>query len=76
MVLVALTLLAIPRVAGEFVVSIARSNALSKKVENHVHSLAFFTTYYNFAKVHSKLRMSAAMAAGVADRLRGILATS
>jgi len=45
------------------------TNAFSKKVENHVHSLALFTTYYNFVKVHSKLRMSPAMAAGVADRL-------
>jgi hypothetical protein len=23
------------------------TNAFSKKVENHVHSLALFTTYYN-----------------------------
>ena len=45
------------------------TNAFSKKVENHVHSLALFTTYYNFVKVHSKLRMSPAMAAGVVDRL-------
>jgi IS1 family transposase len=45
------------------------TNAFSKKVENHLHSLALFTTYYNFVKVHSKLRMSPAMAAGVADRL-------
>jgi hypothetical protein len=45
------------------------TNAFSKKVENHVRSLALFTTYYNFVKVHSKLRMSPAMAAGVADRL-------
>lgn len=44
--------------------------AFSKKVENHVHSLALFSTYYNFVKVHSKLRMSPAIAAGVADRLR------
>jgi hypothetical protein len=45
------------------------TNAFSKKIENHVHSLALFTTYYNFVKVHSKLRMSPAMAAGVSDRL-------
>jgi hypothetical protein len=45
------------------------TNAFSKKVENHVNSLALFTTYYNFVKVHLKLRMSPAMAAGVADRL-------
>ena len=45
------------------------TNAFSKKVENHVHSLALFTTYYNFVKVHKTLRMTPAMAAGVADRL-------
>ncbi len=45
------------------------TNAFSKKVENHAHSLALFTTYYNFVKVHSKLRTSPVMAAGVADRL-------
>jgi hypothetical protein len=45
-----------------------RTNAFSKKVENHVHSLALFTTYYNFVRVHKTLRMSPAMAAGVADR--------
>jgi len=45
------------------------TNAFSKKVENHVHSLALFTTYYNFVRVHKTLRMSPAMAAGVSDRL-------
>jgi hypothetical protein len=46
-----------------------RTNAFSKNVENHAHSVALFATYYNFVKVHSKLRMSPPMAAGVADRL-------
>ena len=45
------------------------TTAFSKKVENHVHSLALFTTYYNFVRVHKTLRMSPAMAAGVVDRL-------
>jgi hypothetical protein len=45
------------------------TKAFSKKVENHAHSVALFATYYNFVKVHSKLRRSPAMAAGVADRL-------
>ena len=48
------------------------TNAFSKNVENHVHSLALFTTYYNFVRVHKTLRMSPATAAGVADRLWGI----
>jgi hypothetical protein len=45
------------------------TNAFSKKVENHVHSLALFTTYYNFVRVHKTLRVTPAMAAGVSDRL-------
>jgi hypothetical protein len=45
------------------------TNAFSKKVENHVHSLALFTTYYNFVRVHKTLRMTPAMAAGVTDLL-------
>ena len=45
------------------------TNAFSKKVENHAHSVALFTTYYNFVRVHKTLRMSPAVAAGVADRL-------
>ena len=45
------------------------TNAFSKKVENHVRSLALFTTYYNFVRTHKTLRMTPAMAAGVSDRL-------
>ncbi len=45
------------------------TNAFSKKVENHAHSMALFTTYYNFARIHKTLRVTPAMAAGVSDRL-------
>jgi IS1 family transposase len=45
------------------------TNAFSKKVENHAWSVALFTTYYNFVRIHRTLRMSPAMAAGVSDRL-------
>ena len=45
------------------------TNAFSKKVENHAYAVALHMTYYNFVRIHSKLRMSPAMAAGVADRL-------
>jgi len=45
------------------------TNAFSKKVENHAHSIALFTTYYNFVRIHKTPRVTPAMAAGVTDRL-------
>ena len=42
------------------------TNAVSTKVENHAYANMM---YYNFVRMHSKLRMSTAMAAGVSDRL-------
>jgi hypothetical protein len=45
------------------------TNAFSKKVENHEHMLALFFMYYNFCRIHQSLRVTPAMAAGVADHL-------
>jgi IS1 family transposase len=45
------------------------TNAFSKKVENHEHSLSLYFVYYNFVRIHKTLRMSPAMAAGVSARL-------
>lgn len=45
------------------------TNGFSKKVENHAYAVALHMTYYNFVRVHSKLRVSPAMAAGITDRL-------
>ena len=45
------------------------TNALSKKVENHAYAVALHMMYYNFVKIHTKLRVSPAMAAGVSDPL-------
>jgi hypothetical protein len=45
------------------------TNASSKKVENHAYAVALHMMYYNFVRMHSKLRMSPAMAAGVSERL-------
>jgi len=45
------------------------TNALSKKLEHHVASVALTYFAYNFVKVHRTLRMSPAMAAGIAPRL-------
>jgi hypothetical protein len=41
----------------------------SKKFANHCHALALYFAYYNFVKIHSKVRMSPAMAAGIETRL-------
>ena len=44
-------------------------NAFSKKVENHAYAVALHFMYYNFVRLHAKLQMGPAMAAGVSDRL-------
>lgn len=43
------------------------TNAHSKKVENHRHALALYFMYYNFARIHSTLRVTPAIQAGVTD---------
>jgi len=45
------------------------TNAFSKKVENHAHSVAIHTMHYNFVRIHQTLRCSPAMAADVTDTL-------
>ena len=45
------------------------TNGFSKKVENHTYAVALHMMYYNFVRIHSALRMTPAMAAGVSDRL-------
>jgi IS1 family transposase len=45
------------------------TNAFSKKIENHIASVALTYFAYNFIKVHRTLRMSPAMAAGITPRL-------
>jgi hypothetical protein len=45
------------------------TNGFSKKVENHDNAVALHFAYYNLVKVHSTLRTTPAMAAGVTDRL-------
>lgn len=45
------------------------TNAHSKKLENHCAALAIFFMHYNFARVHSTVRCSPAMAAGVTSHL-------
>jgi IS1 family transposase len=44
------------------------SNGFSKKIEMHAHSVALHFMYYNFCKVHSSLRVTPAMEAGITAR--------
>jgi IS1 family transposase len=43
--------------------------SFSKKFENHCHMVSLYTVWYNFVKMHKTLKMTPALAAGVADRL-------
>jgi hypothetical protein len=45
------------------------SNGFSRKIENHLAAVAINYFAYNFIKIHTSLRMSPAMAAGVTTRL-------
>lgn len=45
------------------------TNGFSKKVEQHANAVSLHFMYYNFVKIHSSLRVTPAMAAGVTDKL-------
>jgi IS1 family transposase len=45
------------------------TNAFSKKVENHVRAIALHFMHYNFCRVHSSIKTTPAVAAGVADKI-------
>ena len=47
--------------------------AHSKKLESHIHIVALYTLWYNFARINSAIRMSPAMAAGLETRLWDIV---
>jgi IS1 family transposase len=48
------------------------TNAFSKKIEMHAHNVALHFMYYNFCKIHSSLRVTPAMEAGLATSPWGI----
>jgi IS1 family transposase len=45
------------------------TNAHSKKIDNHRHSVALHYMYYNFCRVHQTLRCTPAMEAGLTDHV-------
>ncbi|MDA8088843.1 MAG: IS1 family transposase [Nitrospiraceae bacterium] len=45
------------------------TNAFSKKVENYCHALALYFMFYNFVQIHSSLRVTPAMTAGITDHV-------
>jgi IS1 family transposase len=45
------------------------TNAFSKKWENHWAAMSLWYTFYNFCRIHKSLRVTPAMAAGIADRV-------
>lgn len=48
------------------------TNAFSKKLENLKAALALHFAHYNLVRIHSSLRVTPAMAAGVTDRVWGL----
>ena len=48
------------------------TNGFSKKVENHGHAIALYFMHYNFCRVHSTLRITPAMQAGLSDHVWSI----
>jgi IS1 family transposase len=49
-----------------------KTNAFSKKMENHCYAIALHFVYYNFVKIHSALRVTPAMEAGLTKKLMKI----
>lgn len=45
------------------------TNGFSKKFENHAHQVALYFFHYNFCRIHSTLRVTPAMEAGLSDHV-------
>ncbi len=45
------------------------TNGFSKKIENHGHAVALHFMHYNFCRIHTTLRVTPAMEAGLADHV-------
>jgi IS1 family transposase len=49
-----------------------KTNAFSKKKENHCYALALHFVYYNFCRIHSSIRVTPAMEAGLTKEVMEI----
>lgn len=49
-----------------------KTNGHSKKLHNHICAIALHFMYYNFGRIHSTLRVTPAMEAGIADHVWGL----
>ncbi len=45
------------------------TNGFSKKLDNHIHSLALFHMHHNFCRIHQTLRVTPAMEAGISQHM-------
>ena len=48
------------------------TNALSKKLTNHIHMVALFHMWYNFGRIHQTLQVTPAMEAGISQHVWSI----
>lgn len=48
------------------------TNAFSKKLENHKLAIAIFVMHHNFCRIHTTLRVTPAMEAGISDHVWSI----
>ena len=46
-----------------------RTNAHSKKFENHAHMVSLYFLYYNFCRIHRTIRCTPATEAGLTKEL-------
>ena len=49
-----------------------KTNAFSKRLRNHIHMCSLYFLHFNFCRIHSSLRVTPAMEAGVDDKLRDL----